>query len=119
MKEQDGRMGFTMKGKKIINLTGANSPQKIIMKRKRRLMFLRKLRNVRDFVLNTNDAALIKEKLMTLEFVSGITIEHGWTTWVTVELNDGTEFIERKFWTSESLQKIMKEIYANYTTPHQ
>jgi hypothetical protein len=75
---------------------------------------LRKCKFWRRFVMDVNNSQTeeqAKDVLWSFPEVSTIQIEHGWTTWVTVELKNGESFIERQFWAADSLKKIGKDIY--------
>lgn len=68
----------------------------------------------RGFISKVNKMAGyqdLKKFLFSLSEVESIQIEHGWETWVAVQLKDGSRFVDRAVLPLDCLKKVCKEIY--------
>jgi hypothetical protein len=57
------------------------------------------------------DMRKLRKLIFSMSEVESISIEHGWTTWVTVVLKNGETFLEREFFPIDSLKIIAQQLY--------
>lgn len=60
-----------------------------------------------------SDCDELKRFIFSLNQVTKVEIQHGWTTWVTVCLKDGSQFVEKESWPIDSLKAIAVRIYKH------
>lgn len=88
------------------------------MSRRSRMRLCRRLRSIVNRTSKAQNEEDMRDLLINLDYVQLVSIQHGWTTWVTVKLFSGEEFIERKFWAVDSLKIIAGQIYRNLITEY-
>lgn len=81
------------------------------MTRKKRLKQCRFWRKFISDVNQQHSQESITNLLRKLSCIELIQVEHGWTTWVTVRLEDGEEFLEKGSFAVDSLIQIGRSIY--------
>lgn len=75
---------------------------------------LQQARFWRQFITDVNQQTgqeELKALMIRLSEVRTIQIEHGWTTWVTVTLNNKRKFVDNNVFPLESLRNIANQIY--------
>lgn len=81
------------------------------MTRRKKLRLIKAERRFRDEGLSMNEEDQLREHIMNRDDVQGLSIRHGWTTWVEVTMFNGQRYLEDEFWTTDSLRNIVKKIY--------
>lgn len=75
---------------------------------------LQQVRFWRQFITDVNKQPGLEELkalMIRLSEVRTIQIEYGWTTWVTVTLNNQKKFVDNNVFPLESLRNIAHQIY--------
>lgn len=85
------------------------------MKRKRRLRYLKQLRQFADIARKSTSEGEIKRLISGLPRFQSISINHGWSTAVFVDMDDMESFSGRKTWTIDALREVCADIYNFYS----